>query len=388
MDAVMVARPAGVVLPPDGTLREPPRPPAEREPGFDDRFDATTLVYDAFESRRHGATLLVCPPLLNLEPAIRDARFTSAATGAELGFRIEHRRLIDVIVVDRSPGDGDIRIESGIGTFEVGPDADRTDLFAGCRTMLTMSKDNELVWLQDWMRFHRDVHGADALLLYDNASTTYTNTELAEALSQVAGFRQVRIVEWPYRYGPQGDAHGRHWDCFYSQLGMLEAARHHYLGSAAAVMMADPDELVVPLTGTSVFDAARVARSGVVAYHGLWVPTFREHTTLRPVRHRDFLDVERPQWGRRFGVIPTRRYFENKWTAVPERMPDDAQWLIHAILGVLRSRWASRRFWFAHYRAISTSWKYDRAEVDVRDRRRHRRPRSLRRALERVDWDR
>ena len=56
-----------------GVRRMPVRPAAHRQPDFDDKFDADTLFYDAFRGI-DGRIVLVGPPFLNLEPAVRGQR--------------------------------------------------------------------------------------------------------------------------------------------------------------------------------------------------------------------------------------------------------------------------------------------------------------------------
>jgi hypothetical protein len=377
---IVVSAAKGIVLPSGGPRRDPFRPVEHREPGFDALFDDSTLVFDVFEQSA-SSTRLVCPPFSNLLGPMQRAE------GHALPFRIQHGFLQDQILVERRAGSGAIRIDSDLGSFEIVPDPDRSAVFDGRRVLATISKDNELVWIQDWMRFHRDVHGADALLLFDNRSSHYGLDELAAAVGSVAGFDTIRVVDWPYRFGPQGDAQGRFWDSDFSQLGCLESARHGYLASASSVLQGDVDELVVPVSGASVFDAAERSRSGVVAYHGLWVPRLASDQVGVPLRHREMSHLERPRFGLKHRFVPGRRYFENKYTIVPSRTPESAQWNIHAVNGFPVSRWVSWRFHVAHYRALSTGWKYDRQETCGYEWRRHRRPRSLPRALTRVDWD-
>ena len=47
------------------------------------------------------------------------------------------------------------------------------------------------------MRFHRDLHVADAVLLYDNGSTIYTVETLLQEMNQVSGYSSICVVSWP-----------------------------------------------------------------------------------------------------------------------------------------------------------------------------------------------
>ena len=54
-----------------------------------------------------------------------------------------------------------------------------SEIFRGRRVVLAMSRDNELQWIKDWVLFVVRNHGADAVLLYDNASTKYGAEQLS-----------------------------------------------------------------------------------------------------------------------------------------------------------------------------------------------------------------
>ncbi|WP_216075142.1 hypothetical protein, partial [Acinetobacter baumannii] len=79
--------------------------------------------------------------------------------------------------------------------------------------------------IQDWVRFSRDVHGADAVLIYDNGSTSYSLADLAGALGALDGIAVARVVSWPYKFGPQGFDAKRFWDSDYGQHGVWEHGR-------------------------------------------------------------------------------------------------------------------------------------------------------------------
>ncbi len=124
--------------------------------------------------------------------------------------------------------------------------------FAGKRVLLTLSKNNRLEWICDWIRFHQDHHGANAVLLYDNNSTLYSLDELASAIANLPGIEATKVIHWPYKYGPQGHG-GGFWDSDFCQSGALEDARWRYLQRARSVLNVDIDELVLPRS-QSVFE--------------------------------------------------------------------------------------------------------------------------------------
>lgn len=382
------------VLPDDSVVtRIPSRPPEFRGPDFDARFDFRTLVFDAVGSPDGRTVRLLCPALLNLRESILRARIEARPSGQLCGFT--HRALDrhEEMLVEVEPGTTALEIACDLGRFMVEVSPPRFDWFAGERVLLTLSRNNELVWLQDWARFHRDRHGATALLLYDNGSTRYGVDELLAALEEVEGLNRIVVVRWPFRHGPPGHGSKRYWDSNFSQLGMFADARWRFLQEARSVLNCDVDELVMSRSGDSIFAATERSRPGVTAFFGDWVFGIENVTRplddARPARFTDYRHALAPVVTYRYGVIPRHPMRCNpKWAVVPARCPPGAQWHTHTINGWWRARLVSRDFRFRHFREISTNWKYDRSERERFDPARHAEDAMMRENFARVDWAR
>lgn len=343
----MIVRPSSVVLPPGAPTREPPRPVGLREPDYDDRFDATTLFYDVFRCRRR--VMALGPPLLNLAEHLR-------ADG------------VRTLALDRTQR----TVMRGADTLSVGLDGQRlvaevggdlAGLFRGRRALMTLSLDNDLVWIRDWVRWHVTEHGTDAVLFYDNGSRSYSLVELHAVIVGVPGVQVAVVVDWSFRYGPQGSVSGC-WDSDFAQYGALEHARWRFLREAAGFLNADVDELVWSESRTSLYDMARRSPTGFISFPGRWV--HRPPGADGPARHIDCSWVDSSE-----APTPT------KWCAVPRRLPVGAQLQVHGATGVDVSSTRGLGYW--HFRDVSTHWKEDRrsrrtASVDfhqdpaVRDR--------------------
>jgi hypothetical protein len=222
------------------------------------------------------------------------------------------------------------------------------EVFRDRRVLLTISKDNEPVWIHDWVHFFARNHGADAVLLYDNAPDAGDSARIYDAISSVPGIEVTVVVHWPYRFGPGGGPQ-RHWDSDFCQYGMLEHARHRFLAAAAAVVNADIDELVITQDAGSIFDLVRRSRTGYLRYDGAWIENATSVETGRIRRHRDY--VYRAAAG-----APAL----HKWTVAPQRCPPDAQWLVHLIGGMEPDLDLSASVSLRHFRAITTNWKSSR----------------------------
>lgn len=361
-------RPASLI---DRRIRRlPTRPPAHRPPDFDEQFDAVTLLYDSF-FRGSNEVFITAPPFLNLLPFLQRMDVIAVPSGQKCHFRICNMDRHSRIRITVPTGTTSISLRTSIGQFELDPQHNLSNFFANRRVILTLSKNNRGEWIQDWIRYHRDIHGANAVLIYDNQSTDYTPEELLASLAQISGIDRFCIVNWPFRYGPQGLDAKRFWDSDFCQCGALEHARWTFLQHAQGVMNADIDEFVVSYDGSSVFGATERS-GGIVRYHGHWVHGFAGLTRIgsdqSPIRVVDFDHYLRHLTGRRWGLVPERRNLcAPKWTVVPSRCPAGSQWTPHRIKGWIKSLPVNRNFSFRHFREIGNHWKYDRSAREVFD---------------------
>lgn len=370
-----------IVLPEEtGLVRTPPRPPEFRKPDYEQKFDYHALIYDVFYY--NGAIAAIGPPLLNLKEPARS--FGYRANGRPLRpyfsdmnrmsrwtFRdaaipylprwirgrrpLSRRSPLDVLRQRGArnlhqpqpyPG-GELTIsfdKEKSASAAIGPNL--RHLFAGRRCLLTKSKNNDLRWIRDWVKFHVNTHQADAALIYDNGSDAYAPRAILDALTGIAGLEVAVVVEWPFKWGIHGDDFGI-WDSDFAQHGILEHARWRFLEFAQGVVYQDVDELA--LSDRSIFEVAEQSKTGTVLYEGRWIehvmPKREAATTTQP-RHADF------------------RYFKpdgpptaTKWCTVPSRNKRSHQWRIHWIKPAEKTEEIKLR----HFRAISTGWKYDRS---------------------------
>src|SRR5262249_24401538 len=136
-----------------------------------------------------------------------------------------------------------LALDTSIGRFDISPTPSMSPLFKDKRVLFTLSKNNKIEWIADWIRYNRDIHGANAVLIYDNASTIYSPTELMERLRPMPGMNETCVVSWPFKYGPLGLGLLHYWDSNFCQYGMLEHARWMFLQQARSALNSDIDEL-------------------------------------------------------------------------------------------------------------------------------------------------
>jgi len=368
--------------------REPTRPPRFRGKDFAQQFDATTLVYDALDLG-HGEAVLLAPPFLNLADKIAATTFTSDGEICQTDIKAYDRHAQIWLTGIRGRA---VQARGPLGNVAIPLSPTHSEMFRDRRVSFAMSKDNPIAWILDWVRFNRDVHGADAVLIYDNGSIGYDGTALSEALQSIRGIACSVVVEWPYRNGPQDTSSGNHWGSDFCRLGAWEHARWCFLQHARSAMNSDIDELVLSQDGSSVFEAAERSHYGFVRYRGRWIIGASGHDNDprdRLTRHRDFsiLMPRHYRWSWLRGRRDLSRCLP-KWTVVPARCPRGAQWHIHSIASWLPSYLPySRNFSFSRFPEIGSDWKQQRAKRVAFGPAVHITDDLMVRTLARVDWN-
>lgn len=341
-----------VIAPESGVVRQPPRPPELRNAAYADQFDWNTLFYDVYRVGRH--VVFQGPPLLNLRGEIERSAWLASRLRrlfprAKL---IERNRSSEYWV--REAGDT-IDLESPLHQHIIQVQPNLSDRFAGRRVLHTLSRNNDIAWIIDWIRFYVAVHGADGVLLYDNSSTDYSSDGLRAALEEAFPDIVVQVVDWPFRYGPQGGmagaVNGREtpWDSDFCQTGSLQHARFRFLTKARSVLNVDVDELVLSDKRRSIFEATEQARGGFVKFAGHWISATTPHGVAPGHgRHGDF-------WLRDTHETDT---CPPKWCVVPGKTSAARHcWSVHNVFGARRNRRISDEFAYRHMRGISKGWK-------------------------------
>lgn len=347
-----------VVVSSEGEVRRvPPRALEDRQPGYESQFDSMTVFFDVFRS--NGDIVLCGPPLMNFRQSLSVARWEIGAKALSFpDFKIYERdRECDVWISE--PGEI-IRLEAAFGQYDCQVQPSNSHLTSGKRVLFTVSKDNEISWIIDWVAFYHRVHGSEAVVIYDNNSKLYTREELELHLHQAFPELCVVVVAWPFVYGPSGGRKGM-WDSDFCQIGAMQHARFRLLAEAKSVINADVDELVIGTGGQSVHEAAERSPFGFVDYGGIWVSAHREPADDIVVtnRFKDFSLVDRR---------PTMKC-PRKWCIVPQACPRESSWLVHSVSGKTHAvDNFSTEFVYRHFRGISNGWKYNRTVVSDQEK--------------------
>jgi hypothetical protein len=344
-----------LALPATSTIRRQITRPVElRQADFLEKFDGTTLFYDfvVASALRDRSWVLIGPPLENLHPLLAQSSINGQKLPQLVTAYFVRYLCCDIWMMNIGGGDG-VVLDTPFGSHRLEPQDSETHLYKGKRVLYTLSKDNDIRWIFDWVRFHARNHGVDAVLIYDNASTRYSGEDLENALRREFPSFEVNVVHWPFKYGPQG-FDDRWWDSNFCQSGAFHDARFRFLDRAASVLNCDIDELVVSETGESVFAATEKASNGYMLFRGKWMASTKPAEVGAPPRHADFpyLDRSAPE-------CPT------KWCVAPAKCPLDSQWHTHGV--GTTPVYLAPGFSYRHFRSISTDWKYERSPLTPYD---------------------
>jgi hypothetical protein len=364
--------------------RTPFTPPSDQSEQFRRNFDYRTFIYDCAWDRESSEVILLAPSFYNLRGYAEQAHFIASPGWRECSHSIAMLDTHDQIRVRVPPGSSGLHLVSGLGMQAFRLDASDLAFFEGRRVLLTKSKNNEIVWLRDWIAYHQVHHGADAVLIFDNASDRYDIETLLEALSGIPGIARLGIVTWPFPWGgrPPPGSEGIWED--HCQYGALETAHWRFLQFARSVANFDVDELIKPLeSGTGFFSAAEEEPAGVAVSAAQWtvlVQDERFRTRVgkdHVVRHRDFSVTT---------GTPPQAGSLLKWAAVPAKLR--GQWGVHRVaasgqagvsLGDAPMPSPVTSHW--HLKQLSTSWRYDRSDIAAFDPRIHQVDEALKGAL-------
>ncbi|MCB9992755.1 MAG: hypothetical protein H6873_03755 [Hyphomicrobiaceae bacterium] len=366
-----------------GDLRRLPiHPERHRSDAFLARFEDRAVFYDCFRAAGGDDILLVGPPPVNLLPALNAATFTDARSGRTLkaSHTISRSTLLTRLMSDAGTEDVDIAFGGQSQRLRVQPNFGA--VLEGARILTGMNHDNRLEWIADWAEWHVRQHKVDAVVLFDNGSTTYTLDELGEVLTEIEGLKTVMLFDWPFRFGARDNkATTHHYWAHFLQISALNLTLKRCAAKAYGLLNCDMDELVAPVAG-DIFTLARSRPHGIAALGGQWVQSVVP--SGHPAeRHSDFTHVLRGGLSR---LCP------KKWAIDPSRewLQSDATFPYwHRIMGapdrLLTEKPVAHYF---HFRGISTNWKENRRNTSVPSALLHRRDPELADALKRVWPDR
>lgn len=342
---------ASVTLPDAFPLRRDPPQTSEilNADSFWANYDSRTLIYDCVYAPSRRTLTLYTPKAYNLKSLFDQATFKLDSQPLNHGRWITSRHLDMLRFSDVQAGQN---LHCVFPNFSTNVRINTTDITLARRNALyTMSRDNDLSWIADWAAFHQKMHGADAIVLCDNGSESYTPAQIDEALAQVPGFKAIRVVAAPLPFGPRAGDCTKWSNAKFLQAAMMNLCKDRFLSRARVILNLDVDELAVSTTGESIFDATAASRFGHITFPGYW-----RHATADAPRHRDHIYIQ-----------PNESHCPTKYTLRPDSFLARFPMHVHSLSKINRKLFLQpKRFHFLHCRSISTSWKVDRSPDTVR----------------------
>ncbi|MEM9317467.1 MAG: hypothetical protein AAGA70_00475 [Pseudomonadota bacterium] len=317
------------------------------DPDYDARYDTDTLIYDCFEDHKAGEIVLLGPPFMNFEPWLAEASYVLDGRAVAVK-EVRHLSRCSILALDAAEGrELSVTHRHFGGRLTVG--RSYVDAFAGLNGIYTISLDNRLEWIRDWLHYYVSVHGLEAVVLTDNGSTTYDPRDLHKLLKGVAGLRRAAILRGRFPFGPTAENRSAY-NSLFLQRSMAEMGRLRFFARARAVVNADIDEFFHSYRGRSIFDAAVASETGYVRADAEWVYALAPGPDgfARHAEHSHVSATGRPKANR-------------KWALVPDGPQAGKQWMTHFLDN--RHDPVDRDFRLWHFRQVSTGWKFDRQAV-------------------------
>lgn len=316
---------------------------------FDENFDWDTIWYDCIKLNNRY-TALIGPPIYNeIQWFTKNVGFADEhGNNLKYGF-IDLDRVSICIIETAHQHNKLIMTSTAADPVDIQRNID-DGYFQDHKVIVTLQRDNPISWIEQWVDYHYQNHGIDGFLIYDNASKDYTVEELDARLSKP--HLKIKIVPWPYPYGPQGSDNAP-WDSDYGQYCMLEHAKHRYLSTAQIVINNDIDELIVT-NGTNFAEISEQLKTvGCMLYQGVWIEPY-DIVNQKSAHETQF---EQRQFANYHCTDDTNtRGIGFKWLLNPQ-MNLQNQWLVHRIAGPSQN---NKKLWYAHHLSMNTNWSWQR----------------------------
>lgn len=292
------------------------------------------------------------PKAFNLYEHINSAEFKVGST--KLKPKLHNGWKYDRVDLKCTNPEGRLEMTFNGFKFETKINNTQYELFSGQRVLFTLSRNNDIDWIKDWMRWHHRMHGADGLILADNSSELYSPEELRDALSSVEGFQSVVIVPANFPFGPGLETATNVSDAKFLQVGISNLVLRRFLMNALSVAFIDIDELIIGSGARSIFEAAERSYIGLVVIEGRWRHLSANFDTSK----------EKPTHSDHLYESVTDKPCPSKICLVPRSIAGRMDVKVHNMRHMKHMPFIrTKDFWFMHCRSITTSWKYNRKKL-------------------------
>ena len=253
------------------------------------KLDTKTVFYDIFLDRYTRRLNGIGPRLFNLKKEIFP--LTIVVNGVHVDFRLNQidrlvflesnplpERLLDTITI--TLWFKNFKQEIILNWRHDNNQLSRFDQIP--LTITTLQKDNQLVWIRDWILWHRRLHDVRRVVLYDNGSAD--QEMLAACLRLLEPDVQIILVHWPFPHGVMPYKHAQH--------GSLNHCRLKFSISNSYCVNLDADEYLVNMTNNTLLEYLnrnlKQPKPGAVIFQEFLVPNIVNIQQNRILRCFDF----------------------------------------------------------------------------------------------------
>ncbi len=228
---------------PKGIEREIPSDAGELSEHRKQSYDYKTLFYDIFfQSNR-----LVCigPPFLNIGTplAIRYKHKGKNIRAAWDRYPKKGAIRFTMIYIDISPKNAPLELEFIFKDFTTKITVSRPNTIPLSKvdlSLVTVQKDNPLIWIKDFCIWHTRAHGIKRIVLYDNGSSYFS--DLSKYLTELNEEFELVLVHWPFPFGLLEAKNDSYQDWF--RMGALNHFHSFFGENTTWVISLDIDEFV------------------------------------------------------------------------------------------------------------------------------------------------
>ncbi|WP_027834224.1 hypothetical protein [Maritalea myrionectae] len=339
-----------------GLTRQPDRPDLARAGDFWEGFDRFGLFYDVFRDANGKRVWFVGPDPKNLLDDLVNCRVEGIQSGhiGQLKLVKSHENIAGYLELPEVDHQFALTIAGQRIVGDIG--ANHCERFQGKRVLLTMNQDNDLQWIEDWVKFYVKEHGADSVCIFDNNSSIYDPEDLSAYLTNIEGISSVQVVEWPFIYGvidKVGQDHGLNPNVSFAQPPMFPAFHLRFGLRAASILNVDIDELILSSSGKSIFAAAERRYFGTLKFDRFLVENVQGNVGDEQASvFQGFHFRNKDRLGRQDHL--------RKWVVAPGKLrrtkPTPMPWT-HRVYGILNPYPASKDFKCYHFASVNTGWR-------------------------------
>ncbi len=214
-------------------------------------FDRLTVFYDVFYHHSENKFVGIGPKLLNLKKSLLPLRIW--CNEKKLSFQLTETKTICILEVEAPDEVQDCStiLTFQFSVFSVDLEIDTTrsvnSRICGLSNKLTIStiqQNNHIEWIQDWVRWHKNLHNIQRLILYDNGSSD--KQRIMRNLKELDVDMRIVFVEWPFEYGRSPDK--------FAQRGAMNHCRMRFAVRSGYCINIDLDEFLVNKSGQNLLE--------------------------------------------------------------------------------------------------------------------------------------